>query len=107
MRFLAATGQLWKLVFSLGSFLLGGTVIALQGFVERFVGREVTLNLVLVSLVVGLVGFVGASLLLRCPRCGLKLFWHVASTGDHASWFTRLFTMTECPHCHFLPRAHT
>jgi hypothetical protein len=103
MKFLVATGQLWKLLLTLGGGLLGGSVIVLQRLLQDVAGREVTLRLVLLATCVSLVGFGGAALLLRCPRCGLKLFWRAASTGDHASWFTRFFTMTECPGCHFLP----
>lgn len=101
MKFVIATGQLWKLLLTLGGVLLGGTVILTQAFIQNIAGQDLTLRLVLLATLVTLVAFGGAAHLLRCPRCGLKLFWHAASTFDYTSWFSRFLAMTECPRCQF------
>ena len=97
-RWIAATGQTWKLLV-LYVLTLVGMVMALGGLVPS-VGHFVTRDRVLVFDFCGMYGplwFGWIALAVRCPKCTRRTgWWYVQNTGV-TEWFTWCVSASRCP----------
>ena len=96
--------QRWKL------WLCGGGVaLVTLGFAANtIIGRQIGIEPALVSLAasaLGLVVLVAASLLIRCPSCGLSLVWYGVSKQSANAWLSWLLGAEVCPRCGFQHRS--
>jgi len=92
--------QKWKL-------WLWGCVLVVAGlgflfpmkFAQIFAVDPIAINLAALSLT--LAALVGASLSIRCPKCGLSLVWHGLSQEKIGEWLSWLLNVRVCPRCGF------
>ncbi len=104
--FLRRTGQTWKSVlgFSAEAISLFCVFAALQGWLGN-VSSDRFMFIVLGAIAIGIGGFVGQVLIIRCPKCKTKLLWHAVSAREHPSGLDWFFSFVECPVCRFEPTA--
>ena len=93
------SGQIKKYVFWLMLLLIYAFVFMLSTHLANFF----TVDRALVE-AIGLAFFVasiaGASLTIKCPFCGLKLFLYAAKNKGAGEWFAWLINVDKCPKCH-------
>lgn len=79
-------------------------VIGLAALVLWWV-EPVTANLVALAVTValGVASFASVALLVRCPRCGLRLGWRALRDSEAGSWLKWLLTLRACPSCGYSP----
>ncbi len=83
----AMRGRLW---LAGGLLLVGGAALGTPYPVARAIG----------TLLAGLAVLL-AVFSLRCPSCGMNLFWHAVSQHSVGSWLSWLLDVRECPVCHY------
>lgn len=103
------TGQRWKLVIGFILFVLGGmaliAMIVVTGAANEVIGgrsREDLIVLIGFALAAGGAGsFAWLLAAIRCPRCGSRPVWTLASKRGSSQWSTRLLSLEACPTCGF------
>ncbi|MGM9484642.1 hypothetical protein ACS5PN_25835 [Roseateles sp. NT4] len=83
----AMRGRLW---LAGGLLALGGTALWMPSPMARAAG----------ALLLGL-SLLLAVFSLRCPSCGVSLFWHAVSQHPIGRWLSWLLDVRECPVCHY------
>ncbi len=63
--------------------------------------------IVLAAVSLSILGLAWLSLSIRCPKCGLALFFHAISKQSLQSWGDWLYTVSTCPRCGFHHDAHS
>jgi len=81
-------------------FVLGGVLVTAPGWGQMVLPAE-TAFVLAPEVGVGVSGlaFAGLCLLVRCRRCGYRLFWHAVSRRDHKDGISWFLTARECPEC--------
>lgn len=100
MAFVKRSDQLWKVWAMLAVIVIPGVPALLEfmGIWHPHSGMERDFDFL--SGFISLAGIAWGCLAIRCPKCGLRVFWHLASTGDRHG-FQRLAVLDECPRCGF------
>lgn len=93
----AMRGRLW---------LVGGltALAASLLFMPAPIGRTAGVDTDIITLAGTLLFFLVlllASVLLRCPSCGMSLCWHAVSKKSVGQWLNWLLDVQECPVCHY------
>lgn len=78
---------------------LGAGVTLFQGFLHRFVEKEIITYLVIggMLLVIGAVSWAYTTII--CPNCKLKLFGYSITKVGLGTWFVWLINLKKCPQC--------
>lgn len=94
---LYCTGQLWKLWLAIVVTALSGSYQIAAWFSPLELSSA--LAWVLDGVVAGV--SVWACTSIRCPRCALKLLWHVVRTSHVLEYVFDIQNLSECPRCRF------
>ena len=95
-RFLSRTHQRWKLRTALVIASVG-TLTILGGWSGAFASRQIPL--LIFGAACGLIGLGLASIGIKCPMCGSRLFWRALSEQSAPSAYSWLTTLNRCPKC--------
>jgi DNA-directed RNA polymerase subunit RPC12/RpoP len=90
--------QRWKIRVALIVFAAAFGLTIFDGQVANWLGlnrHEPTL----VATVLGVIGFVWASVSIVCTSCGLKLFWYATRKKSVNAWGAWFANATVCPRC--------
>jgi hypothetical protein len=101
MNFLKYTGQYNKWLLFQIIFFVCGLIILFQGFLYDPIGEDLTFTIVLSSTFIAFIFFILSALLIRCPQCGYRFYWHAISKIKQSKWLKWLLELNECPQCKF------
>jgi hypothetical protein len=91
MKWLRQTGQRWKvLVFF---------VTLVPGVVESMRWMSGPGDLKPLPIASGLLAFAWLFLSIKCPRCGARIAWRLATTAKATDWWTKLSDAENCAAC--------
>ncbi len=81
-------------------FVVGGVLVTAPGWGESLLPPGKALGMA-PEVGVGLSGlaFAGLCVLVRCRRCGYRLFWHAVSRREHSEGISWFLTAHQCPEC--------
>lgn len=103
------TGQRWKLLVGATLLVVGGmaliAMMAVTGSTSDVIGSWDRSDLI-VLIAFALAGGGAGSILwlltaIRCPQCGSRPVWTLASGRGSSQWSTRLLSLEACPTCGF------
>jgi hypothetical protein len=92
--------QKGRVVFGFALFFLGGLLMWIHGPIETFFQWESYIAQLLGTAII-FVAFAWLCIAVRCPQCGLRLFWYAVSSKECGSWFGWLLNNSCCPKCGF------
>lgn len=90
--------QRWKFWFWAAVLAVSGVCLWASGQVAGVIGTS-PVGIMFTGMALGVVAPVGASLSVRCPRCGLRLVWYALSRQSHHAWLSWLLGLQTCPRC--------
>ncbi|SRR5229473_2474915 len=95
---LLVSRQPWKLGVGFGLLAVSGIFTWFDSGVSRLLGFQRYIP-TLIGTFIGLSALAFLALALRCPGCGLRLFWHAISKKPINAWGNWLFETDTCPKC--------
>lgn len=97
--YLRASRQLWKL-YLMSALLVVAMLIALLAL-AGILGQdpEILMPVVIVSIALGIGGFIWACYSIRCPKCSAKLLWVSLNNRVEKNWLILLIGRSQCPVC--------
>jgi hypothetical protein len=103
LPFLRRTGQMWKPILGWGLIAAGlGTIYGLEHW-WRDISVEHFATLLFGANAVNVGAFVWMNVFIRCPNCGMKLFWHAVSGHAHPGGLRWFWHCATCPSCQYEP----
>jgi hypothetical protein len=102
--FIRATRQTWKFNLGWGGLVIG--CVCLFGEVEgwwRLSSPTAEALMILGGCSLNVAAFMAMILAIRCPECGLKVFWQALRTQPIVGWMTWLNNLRACPSCGYQP----
>ena len=98
---LARSGQTGKFALGFVLVLVGGTVVFIAGLLIGRASSAQYALLTLLGVAIGLGGFMYLCVAIRCPDCGAKWIWLMASKrrGDPLHWG---WQNAACPVCRYI-----
>ena len=98
--FAQRTGQARRLAATRAIMTLAGFMylLAWSGYV-----RPHAVKLIALATLVGLVGFVGECLAVRCPSCKAAVVWHIYKTRKASEADATAVSHSVCPRCGYDP----
>ena len=92
--------QSWKLRLSFVLLAIGGVCNFAAQPIARVIGVDPGLLLVF-GVLLSIVALTFAAMSVRCPSCGLRLFWFAVSKKSVGAWLSWLLQLESCPRCHY------
>ena len=98
--FAERTGQAGRLTAARAIMMIAGGMylLAWSGYV-----RPHAVKLIALATLVGLVGFVGECLAVRCPSCKAAVVWHIYKTRSASEADATALSQSVCPRCGYDP----
>jgi hypothetical protein len=98
MSFVSSSGQSWKVYLPMVAELIGVAMIIFE-VVRLKQGHDMRPAVFLTGMAIGIAAFVFPCLAVRCPNCGLRLYWYAVSKTGSDEWFKWVSSLTRCPEC--------
>lgn len=99
MKLLKGSRQSWWHRVGMALVLIGGAVMAWAIFQLEVLDDASFAFWILSGTLLGLIGFLSLSLMVRCPQCGTRLFWYAVSQVPGAGGVAWYNGLEECPKC--------
>ena len=84
----------------LGIFLVAGALAGAPLWGQALLPEDIALVIApLIGVVIAAPTFAGLCALVRCRKCGYRLFWHAVARRNHRDGIGWFLTATRCPQC--------
>lgn len=94
------SSQVWKIWVMYVGGVIGLTMIFLPIFVNDILSNYYSALVIILGVLIVLFSFAFPCIFMRCPNCGVKLFWMAISKQRSGQGMRWLFSQTSCPCCH-------
>jgi ABC-type glycerol-3-phosphate transport system permease component len=96
---LRSSGQLWKLLVTIGLVFAGGAMMAFALAKVEALQPEHFLLIMLTAMLPVSAGLIFACTAIRCRAYGERWFWSALSRKTAGNWLVWLITQQSCPVC--------
>lgn len=98
--FLSKTRQDWKLPWANYWIPLAGLTLLYSLLTGKIGGTDETVGwLMMGAVALANAGWIWGALTIRCPECGVRLFWKAMRQGTPMTWLGWLRSLRKCPVC--------